>query len=381
MINFDNGSTSFPKAPGVGEAMSDFINKGAFNINRGNYEGSYNVELEVLECRDRIANLFGASNSGNVIFTPNITYSLNMVLKGVLKKGDHVITSSMEHNAVMRPLTQLEKQGVSYDVVPADKEGSIKASDIEPLIKENTKAVVMLHASNVCGTIMPIKEVGSICKKRDLLFIVDTAQSAGDIPINMGESHIDFLTFTGHKALLGPQGIGGFLISKRGEKEIVPLISGGTGSFSDSLDMPEILPDRFESGTLNLPGIVGLNKALQYLEERRTGEIHDYKMQLTGRFLAELGEIPEVLIIGKKGIKERTAVVSIQFKNIDNAKAAFLLESEYGILTRVGLHCAPMAHKSLNTFPEGTVRFSFGAFNNEAEVGRCIEGIRAIAHR
>ncbi|HIW21324.1 MAG TPA: aminotransferase class V-fold PLP-dependent enzyme [Candidatus Dorea intestinavium] len=378
MINFDNGSTSFPKAPGVGKVMADFIEKGAFNINRGNYEGSYNVELEVLECRERLARLFGCKHSKNVIFTPNITYSLNMVLKGVLKKGDHIITSSMEHNAVMRPLTQLKEQGVSFDLLQADEEGSIKASDINELIKDNTKAVVMLQASNVCGTIMPIQEIGQICRERNLLFILDTAQSAGDLPINMEEEGIDFLTFTGHKALLGPQGIGGFMLSKKGEKEIEPLISGGTGSFSNLLQMPEILPDRFESGTLNLPGILGLNKALEYLEKRGIRAIHQEKMNLTKQFLEGLKEIPAVRIVGKKSIAGRGAVVSLDFKGRDNARVAYQLESEYQILTRVGLHCAPMAHKSLKTFPEGTVRFSFGAFNQEEEVLTCLKAIREI---
>ena len=211
-IYFDNGSTSWPKAPNVAEAIAGLLANGAFNINRGNYEGAYEVEGIVLDTRDQLAGMFGANDSRSVIFTPGITYSLNYFIKGFLKQGDHVLVSGLEHNAVMRPLRQMEACGVAYDAVPTEEDGTVHPESVERAVKRNTKAVVMLHASNVCGTVLPIREIGEICRRRHLFFAVDTAQSAGTIPVDMKECGIDFLAFTGHKGLLGPQGIGGFLM-------------------------------------------------------------------------------------------------------------------------------------------------------------------------
>ena len=367
-IYFDNGSTSFPKAPGVATAMANLIEQGAFNINRGNYEGAYEVATIVLETRELLADLFHARSSKQVVFTPGITYSLNFVIKGLLKQGDHVLVTGLEHNAVMRPLCQMEKKGVIYEIVPTDREGMIRASDVESMIRKETKAVIMLHASNVCGTVVPIEEIGAVCKKYGVYFIVDTAQSAGTLPIDMQKSNIDFLAFTGHKGLLGPQGIGGFLISEELDKELTPLIAGGTGSISDSLEMPMMLPDKYESGTMNLPGIIGLHAALSYLKEVGVETIHDKKMELTAYFLERLKKFPEIRVVGRQNLQDRVAVVSLDFENADNAVVAFELESEYGIMTRVGLHCAPVAHKSLGTYPQGTVRIAFSASNTKAEI-------------
>lgn len=377
-IYFDNGSTSWPKAPGVTEAMSELLLNGAFNINRGNYEGAYEVEGVVLETRDQIARLFHAQDSRNVIFSPGITYSLNYFIKGFLKSGDHVIVTGIEHNAVMRPLRQMESQGVTYDIAPADEEGTVLPESIEELIVPKTKAVIVSHASNVCGTIIPIEAIGDICHRHHLFFVVDTAQTAGTLEIDMQKCCIDYLAFTGHKGLLGPQGIGGFLISEELDEQMKPYIAGGTGSQSDSLDMPQNLPDKYESGTMNLPGIIGLHAALSYIEETGIQNIHKKKMGLTGYFLEKLREFAQVRIVGKQDIKDRVAVVSVDFQSIDNAIAAFELEQRYGIMTRVGLHCAPIAHKSLHTYPQGTVRFAFTVANNEVEVDTCIEGIREL---
>ena len=377
-IYFDNGSTSWPKAPGVAEAMGGLLKKGAFNINRGNYEGAYEVEGMVLETRDRLARLFGARDSRNVIFTPGITWSLNYFIKGFLKTGDHVLVSGLEHNAVMRPLKQMEDQGVAYDVVRTEEDGTVNPESVEQGINSRTKAVIMLHASNVCGTILPIREIGEICKRRRLFFAVDTAQSAGTIPVDMEGWGIDFLAFTGHKGLLGPQGIGGFLISEELDRSMTPYIAGGTGSQSDSLSMPESLPDKYESGTLNLPGIIGLHAALFYIEDTGIETIHRRKMELTQYFLERVSEYPHIRIVGKQGIRDRVAVVSLDFLKKDNGIIAFELEQEYGIMTRVGLHCAPMAHHTLGTFPQGTVRFAFGMENSVEEIDRCLEGIREV---
>lgn len=377
-IYFDNGSTSWPKAPKVAEAMADLLTHGAFNINRGNYEGAYEVEATVLDTREQLARLFHAKDSRSVIFTPGITYSLNYFIKGFLQSGDHVLVSGMEHNAVMRPLKQMEAIGVTYDVVRTEVNGTIQPEDVERAIKNNTKAIIMLHASNVCGTIVPIKAIGEICRRHHLFFVVDTAQSAGTIPVNMQECNIDFLAFTGHKGLLGPQGIGGFLISEELNDQMKPYIAGGTGSQSDVLQMPESLPDKYESGTMNLPGIIGLHAALSYIEETGIMTIHRKKMELTQYFLENVKEFTNIRIVGKEGMKDRVAVVSLDFVQEDNAVIAFELEQNYGIMTRVGLHCAPIAHRTLHTYPQGTVRFAFSASNTRDEIDQCIEGFREI---
>ena len=378
-IYFDNGSTSWPKAPGVAGAMAELLENGAFNINRGNYAGAYEVEGMVLDTREQLARLFGVQDSRNVIFTPGITYSLNCFIKDVLKDGDHVLVTGLEHNAVMRPLEQMRGQGVSYDIVPVDTEGNLDPDVLEGMVKPETRAVIATHASNVCGTIVPVGEIGEICRKKNLYFAVDTAQSAGTIPVDMEKYGIDFLAFTGHKGLLGPQGIGGFLVSEKLNKNMQPLIAGGTGSQSDSFHMPENLPDKYESGTMNLPGIIGLHAALDYLEKTGIEVIHKKKMILTEHFLNQVEEIPNVRIVGRKDTENRVAVVSLDFLDGDNAVAAFELEQEYGIMTRVGLHCAPAAHKSLRTFPQGTVRFAFGAENTKEEIETCVKGIKRIA--
>ena len=377
-IYFDNGSTSWPKAPGVQEAVSELLKNGAFNINRGNYAGAYEVESVVLETRDQLVQLFHGTDSRNVIFTPGITYSLNYFIKGFLKNGDHVLVSGLEHNAVMSPLEQMKLAGVDYDIVPVDEEGNLDPEDLRERIRINTKAVIMTHASNVCGTVVPIREIGSICKEYGLFFAVDTAQSAGTLPVDMQECQIDFLAFTAHKGLLGPQGIGGFLISERLDKKMEPYIAGGTGSQSDSLLMPDYLPDKYESGTMNLPGIIGLHASLDYIREQGLKAIHDKKMELTEYLLNEVKRIPQVRIVGRKDVQDRVAVVSLDFLTIDNAVAAFELEQECGVMTRVGLHCAPAAHQSLHTFPQGTVRFAFSASNTFSEIDRCVEGILKI---
>ena len=377
-IYFDNGSTSWPKAPNVAEAIAGLLANGAFNINRGNYEGAYEVEGIVLDTRDQLAGMFGANDSRSVIFTPGITYSLNYFIKGFLKQGDHVLVSGLEHNAVMRPLREMEACGVAYDAVPAEEDGTVHPESVERAVKSNTKAVVMLHASNVCGTVLPIREIGEICRRRHLFFAVDTAQSAGTIPVDMRECGIDFLAFTGHKGLLGPQGIGGFLISEELDACMEPYIAGGTGSMSDSLDMPGSLPDKYESGTLNLPGIIGLHAALSYIGEKGIAKIHSRKMELTRCFLEQVSELKDVRIVGKKGIEDRVAVVSLDFGKADNALVAFELEQRYKVMTRVGLHCAPAAHRTLHTYPQGTVRFTFGAKNTKEEIDLCVKGIREI---
>ncbi len=377
-IYFDNGSTSFPKAPGVGDAIRDIIEHGAYNINRGGYEGAYEVADMVLTTREQLCRLFHFSESRNAVFTPSITYSLNYVIKGLLKPGDHVIVSSMEHNGMMRPLVQMAQQGVTFDAAQADRDGVLDPQKVEDLIRPNTRAVMMLHASNLCGTMLPIQQVGEICARHGLIFVVDTAQTAGVFPIDMEKMHIDALCFTGHKGLRGPQGVGGMLLRDELCSQMTPLISGGTGSRSDSEEVPDFMPDRFESGTMNLPGIAGLHRALTYLEEYGIENIARQELAICQRFIDGALTLPDTRVVGKLDTQDRAAIVSLDFQKMDNAEVSFLLDNQYGVMTRCGLHCAPRAHKSLGTFPQGTVRFSFSHHNTPEEVDTCIEGLRKI---
>jgi selenocysteine lyase/cysteine desulfurase len=287
----------------------------------------------------------------------------------------------MEHNAVMRPLVQLEKKGLQFDRIPGKQTGELELEKVESMIKPNTAAIVMTHASNLVGTLNPIREVGKICSKHGLKFIVDSAQSAGVIPVDMKEMHIDALCFTGHKSLLGPQGIGGFILDEGMIPLIDPLLSGGTGSISHTEEIPDFMPDRFEPGTMNIPGIVGLHASLKWIKEKGLAAIAEHELGLTKRFLdgiAPLEDAGKLRIVGLKGIEGRTGVVSVQTLDVDCADAAFRLDFEYGIMTRVGLNCAPNAHKTLGTFPTGTIRFSFGYFNTEDEVDTAVRALAEI---
>lgn len=367
-IYLDNASTTYPKPPSVAEAVGDFISNCGMNISRGTYSSAFETGEMVYETRELLCRLFHFPDCKNVVFTPNITTSLNIVIKGLLRKGDHVLVSSMEHNAVMRPLVQMKESGTDFDRIPCTETGELILSKAEELLRPETKAVIMTHGSNVCGTLMPLKEMGEFCKKHSLFFIVDSAQTAGVIPVDMEECSIDALCFTGHKGLLGPQGTGGLIINDKLAGLLVPLISGGTGSISHIEEIPDFLPDRLEPGTQNLPGIAGLHASLEFILETGTDTIRQHELSLTEQFLSEISGMDHIRIIGQKDTKGRTGVVSVQMKDIDNALAAYQLEKEYGILTRVGLHCAPSAHKTLGTFPEGTIRFSFGLYNTPEEV-------------
>lgn len=380
MIYFDNASTSFPKAPGVGAAMDKLITGAGFNINRGGYADAYKVADMVLETRELLCRFFDGPSPRNVIFTPGITHSINYLLKGFLKPGDHVITTSMEHNAVMRPLTQLQKQGISFDVALADADGTLPISRIAAFKRPNTRLLIITHASNVCGTVLPVQEAGQWAADHHIRFVIDAAQTAGVLPVSMKTLHADALAFPGHKGLLGPQGIGGLLITDAFAAEIDPLIAGGTGSISDTEQMPPFLPDRFESGTMNLPGIAGLNAALHDLLKTGIGPIHQKEMELTARFLAGVQNLPGVRVAGLPHVQGRVAVVSLDFtdQGLDNSLVAYQLDEGWGIMTRCGMHCAPRAHKTLGTFPQGTVRFAFGMKNTQQEVDTCLSALEEI---
>jgi len=376
-VYLDNASTTYPKAPGVAQRVCEFIEHVGCNVNRGEYEDAYSTAEVVLDTRERLCTLFGFNEPRNVIFTQNVTVALNMVLKGCFKAGDHLLISAMEHNAVMRPLTQLTENGVTFDRIPCNRDGELLVDEMESMLRPNTRAVVMTHASNVCGTLMPIQWVGAFCREHGLKFIVDCAQTGGTFPINMQAMHIDALCFTGHKGLLAPQGIGGFLITDSFAKELTPLFSGGTGSFSNLETLPLLLPDRFEAGTPNLPGIYGLNTSLNYLEKYGIDRIREQEQSLTQRMMESLTE-KKLRLAGVDDATKKSAIVSLDFLGKDNAEVAYRLDSEYSIMTRCGLHCAPNAHKTLGTFPQGTVRFSISHFNTITEIDYAVECIHKI---
>lgn len=378
MIYLDNAATTFPKAPGVADKMKEYLKDIGGNIKRGSYASAYSAEEVVLETREKLCGLFHFSKPDNVVFTLNVTQSLNFLLKGLLKPGDHCIVSSVEHNAVMRPLTQVSAGGVQYTRVTCDAVGKLNPEDIKKALQKNTKAVIITHASNVCGTILPVAEIGRICRERGVFFLLDAAQTGGVIDIDFQAFKLDALAFTGHKGLLGPQGTGGFLLSDSLVHVIDPLVSGGTGSISESEEVPPFMPDKFESGTLNLPGIFGLHSALSYLEKTGLESIRQEEMELTGLFVNGIGNLSDVRLLGLEGTEDRTAVVSLDFLGKDNAEIAYELSKTYGIMTRCGLHCAPCAHKTLGTFPNGTIRFSFSHFNTAKEIAFTINALYKI---
>lgn len=379
MIYLDNAATAYPKAPGVARSMYDYVEKVGATINRSSYASAQEAGLVTLTLRERLCRLFGHPDPTRAVITPGATAGLNMVIKGLLRPGDHCIVSSMEHNAVMRPLVQLEKEGVSFDRASCDKEGRLELEKLPGLIRENTKLVVMAHASNVSGTVQDAEAVGKICAEHGIPFALDAAQSAGHMDVDFGRFRLSALAVPGHKGLLGPQGIGALLLDAQFAERLTPLIAGGTGSASDMEELPGWMPDRFESGTMNLPGIYGLETALRYIEERGIDDLEAHERRLTRRFLDGLLSIKNVRLFGPYDLSARTGVISIGFICRDNADAAWQLERDFGVLTRCGMHCAPSAHKTLGSWPEGSVRFSIGYANTEADIDRALEAIEATS--
>lgn len=378
-IYLDNGSTSFPKAPGVGDAMKQYIEQEGVNIARGTYAAAYGVAERILSLREQLAQLFGFDQPRNVVFSSGVTASLNCILKGLLRPGDEVLTSSMEHNAVLRPLLQLQNSGVVVRRAPCAEDGSLDLARFAELLSTRTRLVVMTHASNVCGTVLPLAEIGALCQERGVFFAVDSAQTAGVLPIDMAEMQIDALAFTGHKGLLGPPGTGGMLLSDAIAAEMQPLLAGGTGSRSHLEEMPDFLPDKFEAGTANLPGLLGLAKAVEFLTAKGVAAIGRHELELAMQLIRGLAGLPGLRVVGRTDATQRIGVVSVDFCQADNAEMAFRLESEQGILTRCGLHCAPAAHQTLGTYPQGTVRFVPGYATTSAEIERAIAAIAAVS--
>ena len=378
MIYLDNAATSFPKPEGVSDAMKSYLDHVGATINRSVYASAQDAGLVTLRLRERLKKLFRFPEPvTHVILTPGATWGLNMVIRGYLKPGDHCIVSSMEHNAVMRPLLQLP--GVEFDRIPCNREGLLDPGDIEPLIRPNTRLLLMAHGSNVCGSVQDAAAVGAICARHGIAFVLDAAQTAGHYPIDFEKFGLSALCVPGHKGLLGPSGIGALLMTGDFARALEPIVAGGTGSASDSESLPGYLPDRFESGTPNLPGIYGWEAALRFVEETGVDALREHEMGLCRRFLEGLSGIEGADLCGTRDLSRRVGVISVDFREWDNAEAAFALEAEYGILTRCGLHCAPSAHKTLGTFPRGTVRFSLGFSTTEADVDAALEAIAKIS--
>ena len=378
-VYLDQAATSRPKAAGVGEAMRYYIDEVCANVIRSTYASAVDAAMRVLETREKLCSLFGCSDPTHVILTPGHTVSLNLVIKGLLRAGDHVLVSSLEHNGVMRPLMQMLDRGVSFDRIPMTANDELDLDAARELIRPNTRLMILTHASNVSGTVLPIAEAGAFCRAHGIYFVVDAAQTAGHVPIDLSSNPIDALCVPAHKGLRGPGGIGAALLSPAFAKALNPIITGGTGSDSHSELTPVYMPDRFESGTPNLPGIYGLFAALSELEREGVSTRHAQEEALLVQFLAGLRNLDGIRIIGTQDVSRKVGLVSIDCTaRRDNAEVADRLAQEYGILTRCGLHCAPNAHKTYGTFPQGTVRFSFNSTNSEEEIDLALSALRKI---
>ena len=380
MIYFDNAATSWPKPPGVVQAMVHFMEAIGANPGRAAHRQAVVAGRIVYGAREAVAELFGAADPLRVVFGQNVTEALNLVLRGLLRPGDHVVTSSMEHNAMMRPLRWLEGRGVELTVVQCSPQGALLPADVEAAIRANTRVVALNHASNVVGTLLPVAEVGAMCRKRGLLLLVDAAQTGGAYPVDVQAAQIDLLAFTGHKSLGGPMGTGGLIVGERvDETHMAPLIRGGTGSRSELEVQPDFLPDMYESGTPNAVGLAGLQAGLQWVLERGVGAIRAREIALTQRLIHGLRRIPGVAVFGTLDAELQTATVSFNISGMASSDVGLRLDEDYGIMCRVGLHCAPAAHKTMGTFPNGTVRFGLSAFTTADEVETSLVAVRELA--
>ena len=372
----DNAATSWPKSPQVIAAMQQYLCECGGSPGRAGHGKSLTSSRMVYDTRDQLATLFNAPSTDRVVFAKNATEALNVILFGSLNPGDHVVTSSMEHNAVMRPLRQLETCGVNLSVAACDAQGRLDRDAVRRLLTPKTRLILINHASNVTGTIQPIAEIGSLAREAGVRFAVDAAQTAGVCPLDMQQNAIDFLAFTGHKSLGGPQGTGGLALGP--DVDLRPLIFGGTGSASESELQPEFLPDKLESGTLNAIGLAGLGAALADLNAFVVGNVLQHEQKLLRRFREGLRELPQILVYGPADPAESVGVLSLNVAGISCDEVGVRLEQQFGILTRTGLHCAPAAHRSIGTLAKGTVRFSVSRFTTEAEIDAALAALAII---
>lgn len=377
MIYLDNAATSWPKPETVYREMDRFIRKLGANPGRAGFRMAVEAMRVMEEARVLLKNFFQVGYDGHVIFTLNCTDSLNIALKGILRPGDHVITSHLEHNSVSRPLNKLKESGVEYSRVPHDRDGYIHPKSVAELINERTRLIVLTHASNVLGTIQPIGEIGMIARERGVLFLLDASQTAGALPINLKESNVDLMACSGHKGLLGPPGTGLLILNSK--IEIESLREGGTGSLSEEPVQPLKYPDRLESGTPNTLGIAGLKAGIELINHKGLAEIRRHEVSLLTYLLEGIGQIPGAVIYGLKEAGGRTGLLSFNLNGWNPQELAAVLETNFNICCRAGLHCAPWAHSSIGTMPGGSVRLSIGSFNTLAEMEMTVDAISAIA--
>ena len=378
MIYLDNAATSWPKPESVYQTMDEFLRKKAGSPGRGSHSMALAAGETVEEARRLIARLINAPEKERVIFTFNCTDALNLGLKGLLRPGDHVITSCIEHNSVARPLRKLERQGVKVTRLPPSPDtGVVSAQDIEAAITRETKLVVVIHASNVTGVIQPIAEYRKVTRQHNLIFMVDAAQSAGKYPIDVQADNVDLLAFAGHKGLLGPAGTGGLYIGNR--VDLDSLREGGTGSYSEREEQPVVLPDRYESGTLNSVGISGLGAGVKYIFDEGLDKIRAYERSLTDRLIEGLSNIPGLTLYRAKDGSKQAPVISLNIGGYEPAEVGVILDQAFDIKVRTGLHCTPAAHKILGTYPLGTVRLSPGCFNTVEEIDITVQALAKIA--
>lgn len=380
MIYFDNAATSWPKPPGVTEAMVHFLESVGANPGRAAHRRAVEAGRIVYGAREAVCELFGAPDPLRVVWCKNVTEALNLALVGLLRAGDHVVTSSMEHNSMMRPLRALEGDGIELTVVRCSPQGALDPADVEQAIRPETKLVALNHASNVVGTLLPVAEVGALCRRYDVLLLVDAAQTAGAVPIDLQVEQVDLLGFTGHKSLGGPMGTGGLIIGERvDETALRPLVRGGTGSRSEYEIQPDFLPDMCESGTPNAVGLAGLGAGLRWVLAQGVDAIRTHEVALAAQLIYGLRDIPGVTVYGSLDPELQTATVSFNIDGKACSEVGLRLDEEHEIMCRVGLQCAPAAHETIGTFPGGTVRFGLGAFNSVDEVEAALRAVEALA--
>ena len=379
IIYFDNSATSWPKPKEMLEVIKDFSNNIGGSPGRSGHNMSIKASRLVQETREAICKLFNYEDTSRVIFTKNITEALNICIFSFLKPGDHVITTTTEHNSVMRPLRHLEKFGLNISMLKCSNKGEIKVSEIEGNIKNNTKMLILSHASNVIGTILPIEKIAEITLKNNTPFVIDCAQTAGSVPIkiNLSKYKNCIIAFTGHKSLLGPTGTGGMLIGS--DICLRPIMFGGTGSKSDEDTQPEFLPDFLESGTLNVLGLAGLKASVNFLLKTGIYNIRNHEKKLLKKFIEEALGIKNVILYGTCDHNLQAGLISFNFKNLTSSTAGLVLDKKYSIMCRIGLHCNPNAHKTMGTFPDGTIRFSFSYFNTMNEISYALNALREMS--
>ena len=379
MIYLDNAATTFPKPSSVYKSVMKAMKVYGANPGRGSHKMAIEGARIIYETRELLAELFNMDDPMKVIFTFNATDSLNTAIKGILSSGDHVVTTEMEHNSVLRPIKELENFGVENTIVKCATDGTINLNDLESAIRGNTKLIVTTHVSNLTGTIFPAEKIGKICKKYSIPYLLDASQSAGVLNIDMKKYNIGLLAVPGHKGLLGPQGTGALLINS--DIEIKHLKEGGTGSQSSSLEHPNFYPDKLEAGTHNLPGIAGLNAGLKYILNRGTESIYSHEKALLDTFIIGLRKNPKIKIYGPESIEHRISVVPVNIDGMDSSEVANILDTEYDIAVRPGLHCAPLAHKAIGTENLGAVRFGVGPFNKETDIIAAVDALNKISEK